>query len=200
MKTKNKFTRILIACAIAAFLLSGNGNLMAQQNTGVIGYETKHATVNFSEMMAYDAAHPELSTNIKNIPEAEYSHADFMRDHGIGLQNTSIVNQNANNNPVNKSKHIETVSPSPSLTFSGQISAGTMIPPDVFGAVGPNHVLTAHNQNVRITNKSGIVTYNVTLDAFWGSVTPAGVFDPKEVYDPYGGRYIKRDIFLDGNR
>ena len=197
MKTIKQFAKtILIVAATGAFLTLGNLGLMAQTTTGIVGYETKSATVTFSEMMAYDAAHPELRTTRKNIPEAEFNHTDFLRAHGIGLQNNASQIQNNTGNTTNKAKQIQTVSPPPVLTFSGQVSTGNMIPPDVFGAVGPNHVLTAHNQDVRITNKLGVQISSVSLDAFWASVTPAGTFDPKEVYDPYSGRYIITALYL----
>ena len=195
MKNKYFFTLNLSLLIITTFLLSVC-KINAQVSYGVVGYETKSTVNTWDAMKAYDAAHPELHTNIKNIPESEFSHVDFMHSKGIGLQTLSQSYAHPS-----KSKSIQVVSPAPQLTFQGQVDNGTSIPPDCFGAVGPNHVFTAHNQDVRITNKTGVQTSNVSLDAFWTSVIATGgmTFDPKEVYDPYSNRYIITALWLDAS-
>ncbi len=67
----------------------------------------------------------------------------------------------------------------------------TTIPPDMGGAVGPNHVMTALNSQVRIQDKNGAVLSTVTLNGFFSPlVGAASVFDPKVLYDPFAGRWI----------
>jgi hypothetical protein len=67
----------------------------------------------------------------------------------------------------------------------------TTIPPDVGGAVGPNHVMTALNSQVRIQDKSGTVISTVTLNGFFSPLVGSfNVFDPKVLYDPFAGRWI----------
>ncbi|MDQ2938257.1 MAG: hypothetical protein M3R67_12240, partial [Acidobacteriota bacterium] len=67
----------------------------------------------------------------------------------------------------------------------------TTIPPDMGGAVGPNHVMTALNSQVRIQNKTGGTISTVTLNGFFSPlVGAASVFDPKVLYDPFAGRWI----------
>ena len=191
MKTPLTLIRLTILTTLVALVLTfGSSKMLAQNAPGIVGYETKSATVSFSEMVAYDQAHPELRTTRKNIPEAEFNHVDFMNAHGLGAQSSTTTTQTTTSHTPNKAKQIQVVSPAPAITFSGQVSTGNMIPPDVFGAVGPNHVLTAHNQDVKITDRTGVQISSVTLDAFFASITGAGTFDPKEVYDPYAGRYI----------
>src|SRR5665213_1811402 len=163
--------------------------ISAQQviDHGVVGYETRSATVTWAEMQAYDAAHPELRTTRKYLKDAEYSHQQFMNSRGLGNQNN---NNNEGNQTVHQIENVQTNSPAPTITFDGEDDNGTLIPPDVSGAVGPNHVLCAHNQDVKIMNKSGTQLSSVTLDAFWSSVGAPSTYDPKEVYDPYSNRYI----------
>jgi PKD repeat protein len=181
--------KIYLLCILfIAILLCGKVSAQVIDH-GVVGYETRSATVSLSDMQAYDAAHPELRTNRKVFHDAEYSHQEFMNSRGLGNHNNN--NQNQNNQSGHHIKDVQVVSPAPTITFDGEDDNGTLIPPDVSGAVGPNHVLTAHNQDVKITNKSGVQISSVTLDAFWSSVLPGGgTFDPKEVYDPYSNRYI----------
>jgi hypothetical protein len=67
----------------------------------------------------------------------------------------------------------------------------TTIPPDMGGAVGPNHVMTALNSQVRIQDKAGVVISTVTLNGFFSPLVGAfNVFDPKVLYDPFASRWI----------
>jgi hypothetical protein len=67
----------------------------------------------------------------------------------------------------------------------------TTIPPDLGGAVGPNHVMTALNSQVRIQDKTGAIISTVTLNNFFAPLIGAArVFDPKVLYDPFAGRWI----------
>lgn len=61
------------------------------------------------------------------------------------------------------------------------------IPPDTNGAVGPSHLLAAHNNRVRIQSRTGAIISTVTHNAFWSA---SGTFDPRAVYDPYNGRFV----------
>jgi hypothetical protein len=65
------------------------------------------------------------------------------------------------------------------------------LPPDVAGAVGPDHLLVAHNGTVRIQDKTGVTISTTSLNAFWGLVSGGGsAFDPKVLFDPAWGRWI----------
>jgi len=69
---------------------------------------------------------------------------------------------------------------------------GFVIPPDTMGAVGPNHVLTMLNSQVRVQNKFGIVSSTVSLATFWtaGTGLVGSPFDPHVIYDTLSGRWI----------
>jgi hypothetical protein len=101
--------------------------------------------------------------------------------------------------PSYAAKTLNTVSsvtsPAPSFNFTGFVDNISSIPPDVHGAVGPNHVVTTLNARVIIHNKTtGAVISSVSLDNFWsglnsGSFT-ADAFDPKIYYDPFSNRWV----------
>ncbi|MCE9612787.1 MAG: hypothetical protein K8T26_00835 [Lentisphaerae bacterium] len=83
-----------------------------------------------------------------------------------------------------------TLAPPVTLGFLGLPDSGTTIPPDTDGAVGPQHVMTALNSQVRIQNRTGGIISTITLAAFWSSLGVSDVFDPKVVFDPLSGRYV----------
>ena len=62
-------------------------------------------------------------------------------------------------------------------------------PPDTQGAVGPSHIMTMLNTEVRIQNKSGGVISTVALESFWAALN-GGPFDPRLHYDVIHGRWL----------
>jgi hypothetical protein len=77
------------------------------------------------------------------------------------------------------------------LSFQALPDNNTVIPPDTYGAVGPNHIMTMLNSQVRIQNKSGSTLGTASLSSFWSSLpSSAGVFDPRVQYDALHGRWI----------
>ncbi len=65
---------------------------------------------------------------------------------------------------------------------------GLTIPPDTHGAVGPHHLVTMLNTQVRVQDKTGAVASTVLLQAFW--MTAHTVFDPRVIYDRNSGRWM----------
>jgi hypothetical protein len=57
--------------------------------------------------------------------------------------------------------------PAPSVGFVGLLDNGTSIPPDVNGAVGPNHVMTTLNTEIKIQNKTGGAVSSLSNTGFW---------------------------------
>jgi hypothetical protein len=85
----------------------------------------------------------------------------------------------------------QVASPNPNSDFQGLGDANTSIPPDTHGAVGPNHIMTALNTQVRIQSKTGTTISTVTLNSFFASVGGgSGTFDPRVLYDPNQNRWI----------
>lgn len=75
----------------------------------------------------------------------------------------------------------------------------TVIPPDVQGAAGPNHLLEVLNTDMQVQSKTdGAVLQTVWADDFWAALTD-GIFgneddlisfNPRVQYDPLAGRFI----------
>lgn len=82
-------------------------------------------------------------------------------------------------------------SPSPINNFNALNDDARYIPPDVNGAVGPNHLMTTLNSQVRIQTREGVVISTVDLSAFWSAVGGLGqVYDPKILYDHQANRWM----------
>jgi len=66
------------------------------------------------------------------------------------------------------------------------------IPPDTMGAVGPNHLMTMLNTEVRIQDRTGANLGTVSLATWWtNGTTLSGVpFDPRIIYDTLSGRWM----------
>jgi hypothetical protein len=84
--------------------------------------------------------------------------------------------------------------PAPSVGFVGLIDNNTSIPPDVNGAVGPNHVMTTLNTEIKIQNKTGGAISSLTNSGFWTVEETGTIYDPKIVYDPFTQRYFFVDL------
>mgnify|MGYP003347047236 CR=1 FL=1 len=76
--------------------------------------------------------------------------------------------------------------------FQGLGDSNSSIPPDTMGAVGPSHVVTMLNTQVRIQDKSGTTLSTVSLSTFWTSSTglSGSPFDPHVIYDSLSSRWI----------
>ncbi len=93
-----------------------------------------------------------------------------------------------------------TASPLPSSSFMGLNdipmvdSSYIVIPPDVGGAVGRTRLMSGHNNNYRIFEKSdGSVVSTLGTATFWapsGETALNGLTDPRTHYDPYNDRWI----------
>jgi len=75
------------------------------------------------------------------------------------------------------------------LGFQAVSDNNMAIPPNAQGAVGPSHVMTMLNTEVRVQSKTGAVISAMSLSSFWASLhgTP---FDPRLLYDKSSGRWI----------
>lgn len=83
-------------------------------------------------------------------------------------------------------------SPTVSVSFQGLDDDNTHIPPDAAGAVGPNHVVTMLNTQVRVQDRTGVT--NLLTKSLFDWWTNAGSFtrlsDPRILFDHLGNRWI----------
>jgi len=84
------------------------------------------------------------------------------------------------------------MAPALAASFVALPDNGTSIPPDTMGAVGPNHLMTTLNTQVRIQTKDGAVVSTVSLLNWFKTGIPdtTDVFDPKIIFDPNSSRWI----------
>jgi len=81
--------------------------------------------------------------------------------------------------------------PSPAAQFPVTTSDGLTIPPDLGGAVGPNHVVAAHNSGVFIQTRTGTTVRTSSLEDFFPpAVTASTAFDPRVLYDRTADRWV----------
>jgi len=93
-----------------------------------------------------------------------------------------------------KAQQTQPLALAPSFTgFQALPDNQSGIPPDTMGAVGPNHVVTMLNSQMRIQNRVGTIISTVTLTNFW-TAPQTGLsgspFDPHVVYDTLSKRWI----------
>lgn len=92
---------------------------------------------------------------------------------------------------LEKSQGSKDPSPLPEVTFQGLEDNNNSIPPDVNGAVGPDHLMITLNTGVRIMDKNGVPISTTGLGSFWFPMPGSGeTFDPKIQYDPYANRWM----------
>jgi uncharacterized repeat protein (TIGR01451 family) len=82
-------------------------------------------------------------------------------------------------------------SPLPTIQFPSIEDDGTSATPDTAGAVGPYHVLTVANTEVRVQDREGAVLASLTLDEFFSNFgSDIFTYDPRCVFDAGAGRWI----------
>ncbi len=84
-----------------------------------------------------------------------------------------------------------TTSPTNSFTFvSVEGRPDETGPPDTYGAVGLEHVLTILNLDVRVHSRGGSLLYSNSLLGFWNNTNSSRVLDPRAAFDPLAQRWI----------
>ncbi|MEO7445436.1 MAG: T9SS type A sorting domain-containing protein [Ferruginibacter sp.] len=158
------------------------------------------STINFLELAAYEARHPELSHLCKTCPkEIENDNFEDLVNPNMPFPvNAKIKLQVSPNTGGSPTPML--VSRSPLQNFLGHIDPGGGIPPDTHGAVGINHVVTATNNYIRIHNKvGGAQVSQVTISTFTGV---GSTCDPYLKFDPMAQRWVFSAIecTANGNR
>lgn len=91
-----------------------------------------------------------------------------------------------------------TDSPEPTVfkSFLGFNDPGNYIPPDLYIAAGPNHIIGTDNGRIRIWDKNGKLLKNISADVWFSStLSGVGAFDPKVIYDHFQKRWVM--VWLD---
>ena len=146
--------------------------------------------VNFSELAAYEAAHPELFKPCPTCPrkEADGGWEDFATPNmsipaGAKKTMAPAIPKKNENEPLPMAP-----SRAPAQQWLGHVDPGSTIPPDSYGAVGLNHVITASNDFIRIHAKvGGAIVSSVSVSTFTGV---GNTCDPQIFFDPSSQRWI----------
>ena len=188
---KKIFTLIILLLAV--------GQLVTAQTT-------TSKIVSWQDMVAYEAAHPELLKTCKTCPnkEADNEWREIVTANMPVPAGAIIKTQEGKNNSnvTNRPPGPILMAPSrpPLQNWLAHLDIGNIIPPDTHGAVGLNHVITATNNFVKIHNKvGGAQISQVTISTFTGI---GSTCDPYMVFDPTAQRWIFSSIecTTNGNR
>ena len=146
--------------------------------------------INFSERAAYVSAHPELLDECLTCPHKEADEAGEEEEHNTWSPGEMPLPDDAE---IKMSKPLPEESMARNIILPASISRATVqdwlahvdlgntIPPDTYGAVGLDHVVTTTNQLVIVHNKAGgAVVSAVTISVFTGV---ASTCDPQIFID-----------------
>lgn len=185
------------SAAFAAIFLLFACSPAFSQISGKTVTVSKSSIIDFKTIEAYNRAHPydpneRRIAGIMNGSGEEEEEMPKMKVPRNAKVMTDPFGKMATVNSRDNSSFSSTTtsSPAPGITFNGIDDNITAIPPDVGGQVGPNHVMTALNSQLRISTRTGAVIGTVTLNAFFASLGNPSTFDPKLLYDPYNNRWI----------
>src|SRR5438309_3810316 len=166
----------VLACVTALLAHAG------EPQSGIAGVAGRKATVNFTSLARQEARAP-LAPRTPKVVHSPMPGPKEPADRVSPARDRSTAAAPAEAGPA-------PLSPAPASSFLALADDNTAIPPDTQGAVGPAHLMTVLNTQVRIQNRTGVVLSTVSLDFFWASVGSPSAFDPRIRYDPYGGRWI----------
>ena len=189
----------VLTCYSAVLLLLFSNNTYAQTKGEKVEV-SKSSTIFFSEIEKYNKEHPE-DPNEKRIGSVRNGVKQREEDEDELPIIKIPKNAKVMSDPFGKMASAVAGRPSPGINalnsvapnidFNAIDDAGNVIPPDVGGQIGPNHVMTTLNgTGVRISSRTGTVISTVTLNAFFATVGTPSTFDPKVMYDPFNNRWI----------
>lgn len=171
-------TTLFTLCLILVSQISG----FTQNNYETLkGKSRFHMKRTFSEMERFDRENPGFFVKEKRKPNKEEFHPVFDVQGDKVLSTASALSGYLISDP----------SPLPDADFLGLEDNNSSIPPDVNGAVGPDHLMITLNTEIRIMEKTGEPISTISTGSFWYPMPGAGdVFDPKIQYDPYEDRWM----------
>ena len=200
--------RLSLADAVAFWttilLLSGSvASWGYEEIQGTPGVATNRSTVNFQRLAEWEQQfktrvqlppRPPRMAPFKNLYKADSTN-DPPAESGQTANPQSLQSgsaQSGSSSTVNPAgiMAIAGPSPGPAASFPALEDNGLVSPPGTMGAVGPNHVMTTLNSQIRIQDRQGGVLSTVELNTFWATIGFPDVFSPKVVYDPYANRWI----------
>src|SRR6266699_1439249 len=166
----------VLACVAALLAHAG------EPQAGIAGVAGRKATVNFTDLSRRETRVPLES----RTPKVIHSPMPGPREPADGVSPSRDGSRAAAPEEAGPAP----LSPAPASNFQAVLDNNTAIPPDTHGAVGPSHLMTVLNSQIRIQDRTGFALSTVSLNSFWASLGNPSAFDPRILYDPYGGRWI----------
>src|SRR5258706_1005342 len=161
---------------------------------------TRDEIRNFSQLAAYEAAHPETVKACATCPKEKeadgglntFSQSPLPYPAGANIKMSDPLPKPSQNNPVPMIP-----SRAPVQNYLGHVDVGSIIPADSYGAVGLTQVVTATNNFIKIHAKvGGAQISQVTISGFTGI---GSTCDPQMFFDPNTQRWIFVAIGCAGN-
>lgn len=176
--------RKLTSTFLAAFLifLVAAPSLYAQQMKKSIQEIGPAAIVNFTALAQQELINPPITAP---------RDAEADEDKHTGIPKKLKVPADATITQIElPTGTLRAQSPSPTLTFNGLLDNGQVIPPDVNGCVGLNHIMETLNSQYRIFSKTGSTVSTLSLSSFWSGISGSPFSDPHIEFDPVNNRWI----------
>ncbi len=149
---------------------------------GTSAYQSK---TSMKEIAEWDKEHPVTGRKMKVPNKEPFIYPQF------SIEGKSILFKEEPGEKIFSNIVSKDPSPLPTKDFKGIDDNNTAIPPDVNGAVGPNHLMITLNTEFMILDREGNVLSKHSTGSFWNTMPGAGdTFDPKIIYDPYENRWI----------
>lgn len=161
------------------------GGVQAGQTTGSIVTPVKTVVVNLQELAEREATNPAVPKLPKTHPVMPVPEKHAEAGSGGAPAVEPKLAPQAPTGP----------SPPPISSFQALNDNNSFIPPDVHGAVGPSHLMTTLNTQIRVQNRAGnIVHLTLSTSAFWSPLSVSFVSDPRVLYDPFNNRWMQTII------
>ncbi len=131
----------VLACVTALLAHAG------EPQPGIAGVAGRKATVNFTDLSRQETRAP-LAPGTPRVIHSPMPGPREPAD-GVSPSRDSTVAAPAEAGPA-------PLSPAPASSFQALPDNNTVIPPDTQGAVGPSHLMTTLNTQIRVQDRTGV--------------------------------------------
>ncbi len=183
-KNTQFFITTLLMFAASANILFG------QETSKTITPVKSFGEINFATLAAQELQHPPKLIKQRNNELKEENQKGIPKnlpvppDAKITMIHEPFVTNLSLDQPQAKS-------PAPVIFFNGLLDNNQVVPPDVFGSAGPNHLMETLNSQYRIFSKTGSTISTLSLNGFWSGLTNGSPYsDPQIVYDATTSRWF----------
>src|SRR5450432_1844938 len=148
----------------------------------------KPNVVNFHDLAEYENNHPAI-LKPRFVEEGEDRDKYIFKP--LPVKPGTKIGIIANPDYAEKTAAPAGSSPAASQNFQGILDNGTLIPPDINGAVGTTYVVETTNQQFNIYTKStGALKSTVSIATLFSPSGLSGYYDSHIIYDPTSDRFV----------